>query len=254
MELTEIKIDSQNLPASHLSQSYSSGFEYSIINDSGMLLMPFMTCKDYMNDFIWAVVNKRRASIYGLTVDPTKPDFKVNLKNLRIVVRDKNKNFEDFYKSIQNSINFINDSFKNLPTFPEIKILNYFKYDGNKGLVINLPLKYTLAGPIMSTFFLYLRSGHKYDRNHELYKTPLKYINNMGKIEGASYRPADRGDMKASRKLMYRLVKFGLRRYFKIDFKTNYNANHNIDTIHNNYGIRSYTNSKRFTKMFHTTF
>lgn len=254
MTLTEINLDGSKLKATHLSQSYSSGFEYSIINHENTLLMPFMTCKDYMNDFVWAIVNKKKASIYGLVVDPNDKNFNVKLTDVRIVLRDTTKQFDVFKDGITKSVNFINDSFKNLPTFKEVKILNSFKFNDNKGLVLNLPIKYMLAGPIMSTLFLYLRSGHKYDRGHAEYYTPLKYINNIGKIEGAAYRANDKADMKASRKLMYRLVKFGLKRFFAIDMKKNYKESHVIDTVHNSYGIRSYVSNKRFGKQFHLSF
>lgn len=254
MPLPEITITDDMVNKHGLSQSYSSGLEYTLINHKNQMLIPFVTCKDYINDTIWAIVNKKTAMIYGVEVNPNKAGFVANLRQLRIVVREKTLAFDPFFDSMVNSVNFINDSFKNMPTFPEINIEAVANFEGKKCVVMNFPIKFMLAGPLMSTLFIYIRSGQKYDRNHKEYPTPLKYINNMSKIPGASYRGPDAGDIKGSRKLVYRLAKGRLRKLFSLSMKENYGATHRVSTVHNNYGIRDYVNNKRFEKMFHKTF
>lgn len=235
-----ITITDELVTGQHLNQVYSHGFEYAVINDKDQMITPFVTCKDYFNDMVWALVHNKSAGIYGFKLDPSKAGFYADLNKLRIVIRDKSKKFEDVLNGISNSVELLNETFKELKFLPKLKVTCTANYSDGQCVVVNFPKKFMIIPPVMSSLFLFLRSGQKFDSSHTEFGTARSYIENMSKISGSSYTSSDKSDMKHTLTMIDMIKEKKLSSLFSLELNVNYNPKHSIGTIHNYYGIRSY--------------
>src|SRR5690606_10814188 len=89
--------------AGSLSEIYGSNQkmpEFALIHPSGRQIGEWMKCKDYIQDAIWATINKRGYSIYGFTFK--KDEDNINLNHLMLAVRWPGKKAQYLAECLEN--------------------------------------------------------------------------------------------------------------------------------------------------------
>lgn len=235
----------------HLSQIYAAGLEYSILNKKNEMLLPYIFCKDWASDLVWAILNKKKAQIYGITCDYVGKEE--NLLGLRILVRNSAIENNDFFAQIQNSINLINDYFKlvfKIKKPAKIEINNYLMTKkGDKEtltLVLNLPFVFLSSPPLLSLLLLLIRCGVKYTEN------PLEYLKDISTpLDKTKYPPQykiqgiqqnDSSYIEKALPLLEEMVKIKFSNIFKRKLNENWPEKSNTSQIHNSSGIVGFSN------------
>ena len=79
----------------YLEQIYESGLEYAYVNASGEQCHQFAFCKDFLQDAMWATLNKTKTTIYnfkyGYGDNPP-----LDLEKMRLAVRLKGTTYNYF--------------------------------------------------------------------------------------------------------------------------------------------------------------
>lgn len=231
-----IKIKEYNEPHS-LSQIYSQGLEYSLINKDNIAITPYFYCKDFMGECVHGMKYQKKGSIYGFSYDFTKK--KEEIKGLRILLRNDLQDDVLFETSIVNSIKLVNAYFKLVGKFGEVEIKNSFqslkKVDKKLTLVLNLPFEFLVAPPLLSLLLLLLRCGNNYKEDSD----PLEYIQGIaeGKITGVGSN--DSFYIKQSLELIKEMTRVKL--YSSKNFSQNWPEEASTSWMHNSTGIVSYS-------------
>lgn len=74
---------------SNIGQDYSEGLEYAFVSSKGEMCHPFIYCKDFLHDIIYAQVNKSKLSIFGFQHNP-EVDPAPDMRRLRLLLRHVN--------------------------------------------------------------------------------------------------------------------------------------------------------------------
>ncbi len=253
MTANKIEIEHKKLiwsnQKSSLNQIYSKGMECALCSPKDEQCHPFVMCKDWLQDAIWAFLHKKQASIYGFSYSPDKNPA-LDLDTIRLVV--VNSQDKALLNKIENTISFINQFEK------------HFKLKRTKAYIIdNPPKKYEACGavqfvssgrwamspPMISLYSLLIRAGFMVPKG-------TNFIEALDKIQSGdipSYQIHDKSYLTQSRKVIDNMLKLGYRVFFKGEVKENYPENVNISSLHNNSGIVSLANGSSRTVCKHWT-
>ena len=234
-----LEVTSWHAPNNNLSQIYSSGLEYSFVNQKGEQCEEFKMCKDWLQDAVWATVHQTPASIYGFKFDPSSNPA-IDMDNTRLLMT--NAKDKDFLKKIDNMLDFIN----------QVEDIIGLQKTTVK-LVSNPPTKYKACGVIetsssarwmrspamLSLYTLFLRVGfaHKIGDNWQ------KTVKDMIKGNIPQYQHNDQGYLSRSVEGIKYIIKAGYKNIFYNQMKFNYPEKIDINTLHNNSGIVAFSNS-----------
>jgi hypothetical protein len=225
------------LPSPHLCQIYNSGLEFAFMSNDKRQATYFVTCKDFLQDALYAQLHETSSSIYGFTYNAkTMPP--ISLDKTRIIL--VNKSDPKFMQKAENVKDFINQFCKRL----KMKRTNIFQ-------ISNPPSKYSngalyLSGsaiwqnspPLISLYSLLLRVGFSHTKGQDCMDTINAIIN--GKIN--AYCSNDKSYLTTSKKGIDRILKLGYRKFFFIDSHKNYPLGTPIGTMHNSSGINAFAN------------
>lgn len=210
-----------------LSEIYSTGFQLSFVSRQNNQCHPWVLCKDFMNDAVWATLHKRRVSIYEFTYDANKHP-KVSFSPVKIIVRNKQKKPEVFDKEIKKSIKFLNIA-ERQHGFQESTVERVkFGDTDQRVYMFKCSKEWIHASPMLSLLTLYIRIGCHYPGGGSMNKA-IKYYKNNVKHNDASY-------LKQCRKMRLLVLKKGLS-IFKSRMKDNYPLNDDLHNIHHQWGI-----------------
>jgi hypothetical protein len=227
----------------HIAQVYSTGLEYAFCTLDYKQHLPWVYCKDFLHDAVYSFLHGTNLSIYGYQYDP-KSQPAPNLKRMRLLVANKSDN--DFGSKIENVVDFVNQVEKDLkiPSFtrafkcvdpPEVyKTCGVYMFSGSH--------HWLLSPPMISLFTLSVRAGFVHTKGNPYKQTIDSII--AGQIP--SYQTADVLQLKTAKVGLERLVRDGYQTVFGNDMKANYPPGIAIGTMHNNFGIVSF--SKELTK------
>jgi hypothetical protein len=253
-ELIGRKVKLFTVPDSQPAQIYSHGFEYATCtkhnNRKNTLkqLIPFIYCKDFLHDVVWAAVNNKKYGIYGLNYDPTtSPDNSLSLDKVRLAVRDKSIPSNDMITNMRNTTNFLNaveKICKFSPTTinsvisteqpgaikkPESKkkatFAGIFLVEGDK--------RWIHAPPLLSLYTLLLRVGFKYVEG----ENPIEYINKAVK---GGFRDSHYLTSLINAKLIPLLFEKNVS-MFNSNIKDNYPSDKDSSYVHNQLGIVAFS-------------
>lgn len=246
----------------HISQIYSRGLEYTMLNSKNEMLLPWVFCKDFLSDLVWASIHKKKASIYGIEYNGV--DSPMPMKGARIGLRNSDISAEDFTKGVKNSVRLVNDFFALTGKFPNMKIAGTEKFhiekqvykDGryqkvendSEIVVVKVPHKFLSAPPLMSLLTMLLRCGIYYG---EKSSEPLDYLKKMVFDKWDNIEPNDKQYTKKSWKFIYGLTYKGVRSFIRFTPRDNWPTSATINKIHEKTGIRSYAGYMKRNEKFH---
>ncbi len=145
-----------------MNQIYSSGLEFAFISAEGKQCHAFAYCKDFLQDAVWATLNKSSASIYGFSyVHGTNPP--VDLSVMRLGVRLSNSKPGELEKMCLNSVKFLREVDKE-QGFAPTDILLGGKRKGEKSdtFVFVSDPKWLYSPVMVSWYSLLVRVGMTY--------------------------------------------------------------------------------------------
>jgi hypothetical protein len=223
----------------NLNEIYSSGMQYAMVSRVGELCTPFIHCRDYINEAIWATLHQKPASIYGFTYNPkTMPP--IDLENIRLLL--VNSQDKSLIEKANNVIEFINQFEKHLHL--DLSVAEVVtdgipnKYNG--GLLIVGSGRWQEAPPLLSMYTLLLRVGF----THKIGDSWENTINNILNGSVAPYQKNDKNYLVSAKKAIDDIMKIGYRPFFYVEPKKNYPENIDIGTLHNSSGIVGFSSGQ----------
>lgn len=214
-----------------MAQIYSSGLEFAFISAAGEQCHAFAYCKDFLQDAVWATLNKSSAAIYGFSyVHGTNPP--VDLDNMRLGVRLKGKGGEDMENMCKKAQTFLQEV-DLLQGFAPTELLLGGKRKGEShDTFVFVSDKAWLHSPVMvSLYSLLVRVGMTYEgggwRKH--FDSAKKYLGN----NDSSYT-------KSAQKGVDKIVGKKPDELFAKEFIDNYPKGVNVSAMHNSSGILAY--------------
>lgn len=209
-------------------QIYTSGIEYCFINGDGKQCNSFIFCKDFLQDIVWANINKTSVSPHGFKYVHSKKTA-INMERTNIAIA--NQSDPEMGKKVEGSLDFVNQFagkmhirrthlFKCMNPPSMYKKCGVYLFDGS-GMWMNSP-------PLLSMYTLLLRAGFAHKKGDDCLKTMDKIIN--GKIE--QYQENDQSQLSEAKEAIINIIKVGYRKFFFIDTAKNYPNNVDVYDIH----------------------
>jgi hypothetical protein len=170
----------------NLNQIYGSGIEMCFVVRNGVSFKqvhPWVLCKDYLNDIVWANINSKKANIYGLEYDPNTSE-KISLDKILVAVRDPT-NLKDFYTTRSRAGGLLK-AFESKHGFDKTKVFRAtvelkksfnksYRYTNSQMCVYESDKRWMLSVPLLSLYTLLLRIGTLYNSKMSLEEF-YKYI------------------------------------------------------------------------------
>lgn len=220
-------------------QVYAKGIEYALVSDKNEQCHPFVWCKDFLHDVVYASVNKRSFEVYKFKYDP-KASPNPSLKKLKILVTNsKDKKLQN---KVPDCLDFINqiESFLNME-FTNVKDCCNPPSGYEKVFLFIANKRWINSPPMLSLYSLFIRIGF----SHEIGDN---FLTTLEKIKLNVIKPYQRYDKKWLLEIqtaLDKIFKIGDKKIFSKDIKKNYPSDMVIDTVHNRMGIIGYANDIR---------
>lgn len=215
----------------NMAQIYSSGLEYAFVSKEGEQCHAFAYCKDFLQDAVWATLNKSSASIYGFTyqhgVNPA-----VDTEHMRLGVRIKGAKGEGFEEKCKKALVYLQE-IDAVQGFAPTELLLGGKKKGEKhNTYVFVADKAWLHSSVMvSLFSLLVRVGMTYEgggwRKH--FDGAKTYLGSKDKSYTAS-----------AAKGLDKIIGKKPDAIFAKNFIDNYPKGVNVNAMHNSSGIVAY--------------
>ena len=214
-------------------QIYSKGLEYALVSDDYKQCHPFVWCKDFLHDAIYATINNKWVEIYKFRFDPSKDPLPCMSKIRLLLTNSKDKKFAEKIPAVLDFINQIEERLKIKKTIvrkcwlpPEsYRKAGVFMFEGSR--------RWIQAPPMLSLYSLLLRVGFCHTAGDSFEKT-LEGIKS-GKIK--PYQKKDGHWFKNTEPAFEKILRLGDRKIFDRNMQLNYPSNLDVDSIHNKLGI-----------------
>lgn len=233
--MSEVKIEEWAKGGKNLSQVYKMGLEYAFVSEDMRQCHPFVLCKDFLQDAMWAMLNGKQASIFGFTYSAkTRPPLCLTRTRLALT----NSSDKQFSEKIPNVLDFVNQFCEKLGLRKSlaVRITNPTKKYVSCGVwLFDGSERWQHAPPMLSMYSLLLRVGF----GHVVGKDCITTIDNVINHESSTYAGEDEYQLGEAKDSIDKIVKFGYRKFFYIDNKKNYPENVDIDSMHDCSGICS---------------
>jgi len=228
-----------------LCEIYNVGFQLSFVSKDLKQCHPWVLCKDFLTDAVWATMHQSRVGIYGFSYD-TKIHPPISLNPVLLMVRNTQVTEKTFAESIQNSCKFLNKIERKLK-FKKAKVENVILEKKTNCWLFTLDKRWLHASPMISLLSLFMRVGLKY--NPELnFNSFIRSVKHDEIQVGKNGTKNDKKYLKQSRKFRLLILKNGIK-IFKTKMKDNYPTS-DIHTIHNCWGIVSASKLKQFQTLW----
>jgi hypothetical protein len=229
-----------NLVKGQFAQIHSKGPEFSFISKNGEQCHSPHTCKDFLNDAIWAQFNNKPISIYGFKHDPSEYPH-VDLEKLRIVFF--NKDDKEFSSRAEGILDMVTQASAKLG-FQEVpELIPLGKHDKYTDVFyITADANWLNATPLISLFTLLMRCGG-------VHKPGVDFMSTIKGIMDGQIKPyisADRDYIKSSINGIEMIFEEGASIFGSMS--ENYSPDIDKYTLHNN-GIVSFANGT-YSKLF----
>lgn len=218
-----------------LCQIYSKGVEFALVSDDYNQCIPFVMCRDWLQDAIYGTIYNKEVGIYGFKYDPSKMP-KVDLNKTRIVV--VNSQDDSIGTKAESVIDFINQFERHLKLERTKAVVISdvpAKYKKGGGIYFEGSKKWMMAPPMISLYTLLIRVGFV----HTIGETWRETVNKL--IEGkiAPYQTHDSNYLKTAIEGIDNIMTIGYRPFFFGDVEKNYPEGIDMSSLHNNSGIVS---------------
>lgn len=236
-DIKKVKI-TEWLPEKHMSQIYNSGLEFAFVSKGKSQATYFATCKDFLQDALYAQIHQTDASIFGFTYS-VKSFPPISLDRTRIIL--VNKSDSSFLSRANNVEDFINQFCKRLRMKPTkvFQISNPPRKYSNGALYLAGSGMWTNSPPLISMYSLFLRVGLGHKPGTDCMSTIEKIIS--GGIK--PYNAYDKNYLASAKKGIDKILELGYRKFFYIDSRKNFPHGTNIGTMHSS-GIVNFANKK----------
>jgi len=213
----------------HLDQIYSKGLEYAFFNEAGEQCHPFAFCKDFLQDAVWATLNKAAAHLYGFSYEyGVNPPL--DLKQTRLGLRMKGA--KGFAGSCTKALSFIQTMEKDFDFQPStMTSLGCFLNSKSEVLVFVSDQRWLHSPVMLSLYSLALRVGLTYEGGswREHFEEPKDCVN-LG----------DRDYNASAKRGLNKLLGKDLTKVFAPKFEDNYPKDCGVKAMHNCSGIVSF--------------
>lgn len=221
-----------------IDEIYTTGLQYAFCTEEFEQHLPWVYCKDFLHDVLFAYLNNSPLSLYGYEYDPASQPAP-NLKRMRLLVG--NKSDPEFGKKIPNALEFINQVERSI-RIPSLS--RVFK-------CIKLPLGYAkcgiymfsgshhwlLSAPMISLYTLMLRTGFVHTPGTSFETTIRKVVTH----ELKPYQSEDSEQLRNAEAGIKRIRKEGYRSIFSSDIRKNYPDIGDSESMHHDFGIGSFS-------------
>lgn len=231
-----------------LSQVYEAGVEYCWVSKDNKQVCPFVYCKDFLHDAVFATHREKHIEIYGFSFDPRRRE-PINMDRLRMAVTcSKDKTFTskvpriiDFLNRIEEELRLIRTRAVPVENPPE-------KYAKSGIFILEGSNRWMLSPPMLSLYTLLVRVGC-------VHKVGTKFSTTVSQILSGNLRPYQENDgyqLRDAKTGMDKILKHGYAKIFFKDPKKNY-PDMSADEMHEEMGICGYSSemSKYYIKHWH---
>lgn len=218
-------------PDASMAQIYSTGLEFAFVSLEGKQCHAFAYCKDFLQDAVWATLNKSSVGIYGFSyVHGKNPP--VDMDNMRLGVRVKGTPKEDMETMCRKALTFLQEVDAGQGFSPsELLLGGQRKGEKSKTFVFVSDPAWLHSPPMVSLYSLLVRVGMTYEgggwRAH--FDNAKKYI---GKN--------DKTYIKSAQKGVNKIIGKDPTKIFAKEIKDNYPTGVSVSSMHNSSGIVAY--------------
>lgn len=222
-----------------VSQVYNRGLEYAFVSKNWKQIHQLVYCKDFLQDAIFAFLNKKRVSIYSFIYDPTV-HLPIYLQRTRLLVSDwRDKTFpnrieacEEFLHQFEKLLNIRSKTVimrvKSPPS--QYKKAGAWIFDASK--------RWQQSPPMISLYSLLIRLGLSHVPGAGFFETLDGIVN--GKI--STNQTDDVGYLRQVRQTIDTLVRHSDQKIFGKEILPNYeNTKIGVYDMHNNCGVGGFT-------------
>lgn len=227
-----------------LNQIYSSGLGFAFASKDNRQIIPFVLCRDFLQDAIQGFLIGSKRTIYGFNYDPTV-DHPIVVDRTKLLVA--NATDSNLKGKIPACVDFLNQIERKLRiTVTKVRECS------------NPPKKYVRSGvwsfesgrrwmqspPMISLYTLLIRVGLVHTIGEPFTETLQKVA--TGALKG--YMGEDKDRLFSGMNGIKRILEIGDKKIFCKDIKSNYPKTIEVSTMHNNCGIVGF--SKAYTKSY----
>ena len=224
-----------------LSQEFSSGVEFALLSKDWKQVCPFVTCRDFLQDAVAALVTKKKKSIYSFTYDPANA-IPIHMDSLRLLVTNSNdSSFGDkipacveFVQKVEAKLGIARTRVRQCKNPPR-------KYARCGVFMFEASRRWLISPPMISLYTLLIRVGPSHTLGDDCMKT-LEAVKD-GQKNLACY--ADRSRISEAWAGIKKIMERGDRKVFPRKLEINY-PNCEVGTMHNSMGIVGF--SKEYAK------
>lgn len=167
------KINWHNENTPKISQVYNKGLEYALISEDDKQICPFVYCKDFLQDVVYASVNNRAIQIHKFEYNPHK-DGHITTEKTKILIANANDIVFflrlpivlDFLHQIEECLNLEKTELICCEAIPD-------KYKSGVFL-LQADYKWLLSPPLLSLYSLLVRIGFVHTENDSFRNTILR--------------------------------------------------------------------------------
>lgn len=218
-------------------QWYSRGLEYALASPDYEQCHDFVFCKDFMQDVIYSTLYNKPIEIYGFKYSPTN-DPKPCLDKIRILVA--NARDSTFRNKIPGCLDLVNQVEDEIGIKRSIVRECWFppaRYNKGGVWLFEGSKRWQHAPPMLSLYTLLLRLGFVHTPGTS-YKDTFQQIKS-GALK--PYQTRDTQQLKQSESGIEKIIRVGDRRIFFRDIRLNYPEKMDLDSIHNDLGVSSFS-------------
>lgn len=225
-------------------QIYSKGLEYALVSEDDRQCHPFVWCKDFLHDVIFAAVNNRIIDIYKFRYDP-KYDPLPSQKQIKLLItngrdyklKEKIPNTLDFLNQIESKLKIKKTIVRKCISPPQ-------RYEKSEIFIFEGSRRWIYAPAMISFYSLLIRIGLCHTINQDFTTT----LQNILDGKQQTYQNKDKQLLKKIMPAINKIVLLGDRKVFSKDIKKNYPGNLLVDTVHHNLGLLGFVTDMNATK------
>lgn len=191
-----------------IAQTYEKGLEYAFLSKDLKQCGPFVYCKEFLVDSVWATTNKKSIDLYGFYYSPYM-DAPVDLEKCRVLLRHRTdggfakqiKPLVKFLNGIEKAFGFDKTKLQQVSNPPQEYNFNYTNKESHPVYCLEGSKEWMQAPPMVSLYVLLMRCGMGYRSGD-----PMKYLHDLSEGKAMSYSSRDNTYIRKSYKTILRLI------------------------------------------------
>ena len=230
--------------ADKIIQIPKEGLEYAFVSEDNRQINQLIWCKDFLQDVVFASLNRTAVSIYNFNYDPAI-DPPLCLKKTRVVlVNWKDDEFRQRVLACLDLLHQIESVLKMQRTVVQECIEPPLIYQRSGAFILNSSNRWMIAPPMISFYALLLRVGmvHKVG---DTYQQTFDNVRNG--VTKPYFYERDQDYLRDAQKGIGLILRHTDKKLFHSDIRKNYLSNVPVNTMHNYCGIVAYSKDQTKT-------